>query len=85
MDLKSCQVIANDKSNLLRKNDFLLESGFQVVVFFILLELGYLIIKIMSDWFIFSDHFTDWFIFSGHFTDWWFNFFMVSQLYYFST
>ena len=31
-DLESCQVIAFDKSNLLRKVDFLLKSGFQVII-----------------------------------------------------
>ena len=41
-DLKSCQLIASDKSNLLRKVDFLLESRFQVIAFFISLEVGYL-------------------------------------------
>ena len=29
----SCQVIASDKSNLLRKVNFLLKSGFQLIVF----------------------------------------------------
>ena len=43
-DLKSCQVVASDKSNLLRKVDFLLKSGFQVIEFFILLGVGYLVI-----------------------------------------
>ena len=37
-DLKSRQVIAPDKSNLLRKVAFLLKSGFQVIAFFIPLE-----------------------------------------------
>ena len=41
-DLKSCQLIASDKSNLLRKVHFLLNTGFQVIVFFILLEVGHL-------------------------------------------
>ena len=29
---ENCQVIASDKSNLLRKVDFLLKSGFQVII-----------------------------------------------------
>ena len=33
MDLQSCQVIASDKSNSLRKGDFVLKSGFQVNIF----------------------------------------------------
>ena len=41
-DLESCIVIALDKSNLLRKVDFLQKSGFQVKAFFILLKVGYL-------------------------------------------
>ena len=41
-DLKSCQEIASDISNLLKKVHFLLKSGFQVTAFFILLEVGYL-------------------------------------------
>ena len=78
LDLKSCQVIAYDDSNLLIKVDFLLKIGFQVIVFFIPLGVGYLVIivvnfvykwawqlflghhKIMSDWFIFLEHFSDW-------------------------
>ena len=32
-DLKSCQVIASDKHNLLRKVDFLQKSGFHVIAF----------------------------------------------------
>ena len=42
-DLKSCQVIGSNKSNLLRKVDFLLKSSFQVIAFFISLEVGYLV------------------------------------------
>ena len=42
-DLKSCQSIDSDKNNLMRKFDFLLKGGFQVLIFFILLEVGYLI------------------------------------------
>ena len=41
-DLKSCQLIASDKSNLLRKVCFLLKSGSPVIGFSILLEVGYL-------------------------------------------
>ena len=36
--------MASEKSNLLRKVDFLLKSGFQDIVFFIRLEVGYLVI-----------------------------------------
>ena len=43
-NLKSCQVIASYKSNLLGEVDFLLRSGFQVFSnFFILLEIEYLV------------------------------------------
>ena len=35
LDLKSCQVIAYDDSNLRIKVDFLLKMSFQVIVFFI--------------------------------------------------
>ena len=35
--------IASDKFKLLRKVDFLLKSGFQVIAFFIILEVGYLV------------------------------------------
>ena len=38
----SCTLIASDKSNLLKKVHFFLKSGFQVIVFYILLEIGYL-------------------------------------------
>ena len=48
MDLKSCQVVASDKSNLLRKVDFLLKNGFQVIAFFIHLEVGYLAIIVVN-------------------------------------
>ena len=41
-DLKSCQLIASDKSEILRKVHFLLKSGFQVITFFSLLEVGYM-------------------------------------------
>ena len=34
-DFKSCQLIASDKSNSLRKAHLLLESGFQVIACFI--------------------------------------------------
>ena len=36
--------MASEKSNLLRKVDFLLKSVFQDIVFFIRLEVGYLVI-----------------------------------------
>ena len=42
---ENCQVITSDKSNLLRKVEFLLESDFQILAFF-LLEVGYFIIVI---------------------------------------
>ena len=42
-DLKICQVITSDKSNLLRKVDFFLKSGFQAIALFIPLKLGYLV------------------------------------------
>ena len=45
MDLKSCQVIVSDKSNLQRKVDFLLKSE---KGFFILLEGGYLVIIVVN-------------------------------------
>ena len=38
----SCTLIASDKSNLLKKVHFFLKSGFKVIVFYILLEIGYL-------------------------------------------
>ena len=47
-DLKICQVIASDKSNLLRTADFLLKCGFQVKAFFILSEVGYLVIIVVN-------------------------------------
>ena len=37
-------MIASDKSNLLRKADFLQKSSFQVTAFSIPLEVGYLVI-----------------------------------------
>ena len=36
--MKSCQVIASDKSNLLRKVVFLLKSSFQVIAFLTISE-----------------------------------------------
>ena len=55
--MKICQVIASDNSNLLRKVDFPLKSVFQIIAFFFLLELGYLVIMFVNfDWFIFSEH-----------------------------
>ena len=47
-DLKVCSIIASDKSNLLRKDNFLLESGLQVTVFLILLEVGYLVTVVLN-------------------------------------
>ena len=46
--MKSCQVIASDESNLLRKVDFLLESSFQVIAFYIPLEEGYVVIIVAN-------------------------------------
>ena len=62
MDLKSCQLTASDKSNLLRKVQFLLKRGFQVIAFFILLEVGYLvaiIVNFVYPWArqLFSEHY----------------------------
>ena len=42
-EFESCQLIASDKSNLLRKVLFLLKSGFQVMAFFFLSEVGYIV------------------------------------------
>ena len=38
----------SDKSNLLRKVDFLLTSVFQVLAFFIPLEVGYLVLIVVD-------------------------------------
>ena len=38
IDLKSCQLTASEKSNILRKVHFLLKSSFQVIAFFTLVE-----------------------------------------------
>ena len=46
--MKSCQVIASDKSTLLRKVDFLLKSGFQVIAFLIPWVVGYLVITVVN-------------------------------------
>ena len=43
MDLKSSFLIPSDKSNLLRKVHFPLESNFQIEASFALLEIGYLV------------------------------------------
>ena len=47
-DLKSCQLITFDNSHLLTKVHFLLKSGFQVIIFFILLEVGYFVTIVVS-------------------------------------
>ena len=47
-DLKSCQLITFDNSDLLTKVHFLLKSGFQVIIFFILLEVGYFVTIVVS-------------------------------------
>ena len=76
--MKSCQVIASNKSNLLRKVDFFPKSGFQVIGFFIPLEVGYLAIldvNFIYKWErqLFSGHHkikSDWLISSEYFSDW---------------
>ena len=86
------ELIVSDKSNLLRKAYFLLKNGFQVIAFFILLELGYLVttnVKFVYKWArqLFSGHYkmiSDWFIFSKHFSDCWVSCMTVTWLYYFS-
>ena len=47
-DLKSCQLITFDNSHLLTKVHFLLKSGFQVIIVFILLEVGYFVTIVVS-------------------------------------
>ena len=47
-DLKSCQLIAFDKSNVQRIAHFLPKSDFHVVAIFILLEVGYLVTIVMN-------------------------------------
>ena len=42
--LESCQLIASNKSNSSRKADLILKRDFQVITFFIPLEVGYLVI-----------------------------------------
>ena len=86
------KLIASDKSNLLRKFDFLLKSGFQVIAFYVSLEVGYLAVIVLNfvyKWArqLFSGHhkiMPNWFIFSEYFSDWWFNFIMFTWLYFFS-
>ena len=46
--MKSCQLIAFGNSNLLRKIQFLLKSGFRVLAFFILLDEGYLVTNVVN-------------------------------------
>ena len=90
-DLKSCQLIAFDKSNVQRIAHFLPKSDFHVVAIFILLEVGYLVTIVMYfvyKWArqLFSEHYkitSAWFMFSEFFSDWWFNFVTVTKLYYF--
>ena len=48
MDLKSSFLVPFDKSNLLRKIHFLLESNFQVIASFVLLEIGYLVTIVVN-------------------------------------
>ena len=78
--------------NLLRKAYFLLKIGFQVVAFFIVLEVGYLIIIVANFAYkgaqklFLENHkiMTDWFMFSEYFSNWLCNFIMVMWLYFFS-
>ena len=80
-DLNSCQVIASDKSNLLRKADFRLKGVFFFLVFFIPFEVRHLFTIFVNFLYkcsrqLFSEHhkiMTDWFIFLEYFSDWWFN------------
>ena len=91
-DLKSSQVIVSDKSNLARKVDFLLKSSFQIMTIFIPLKVGYLVIIVVNFSCKWAQQFFsgchkimfDWFIFLEYFQNWWFNFIMVTWLYYFS-
>ena len=46
--LKVLQLIASDKSNLLRKVHFFLKRVFQVIAFFVILKVGYLIKIVMK-------------------------------------
>ena len=48
MELKVCQVIASDKSNLLRQVYLFLKSDFQVTAFFIPLKVGYSVIIVVN-------------------------------------
>ena len=69
----------------MRKVEFLLKSDFQVIAFFIPLEVGYPIIIVVN--FVYKQArqliMSDWFTFSGYFFNWWFNLIMVTWLYYF--
>ena len=85
-DLKSCQWIASDKSNLLRKVYFLLKHCFQVTAFLEFFgRVGYLItiaVIFVYKWAqqLFLGHYRmmfEW-LFLGHFSDWWFSFIMVT-------
>ena len=91
MDLKVCQVIASDKSNLLRQVYLFLKSDFQVTAFFIPLKVGYSVIIVVNfvyKWVqqSFSGHhkiISDCFIFLEYYSGWCFNFIMVTWLYYY--
>ena len=50
-DLKSCQLIASDKSNLLKKIHFHPKSGFQVVAFFYLFGGRTTLLQLLETWF----------------------------------
>ena len=65
---KQLSINSSDKSKLLREIYFLLESLFQVIAFFLLSEVGFLVrisylfsghYQILSDWFIFLEYFFD--------------------------
>ena len=73
------------------KVDLILKRDFQVITFFIHLEVGYLVLIAASFFYkwvrqLFLRHhkiISDWFILSEHFSDWWFNLIMAKWFYYF--
>ena len=82
--MKNCRVIASDKSNLLRKVDYLLKSCFPVKAFFIPLEVGYLVRIVVNSVYKYAQQLlsrhkiiSDWLVFSEYFPDWWFRFIML--------
>ena len=83
--MKSCKLVALINLNLLIEVYLVLKSGFQVIAFFILLKVGYLVTIVVRQ--LFSGHYkimSDWFIFSEYFSDSWLNFNMITWLCYFS-